>query len=70
MRLKTILTMPGLDKAERISRLKEWAAIKIAWAVPKQVAYWAFVRLVVTAEPNGDPTNLTVKEIMERSEVE
>jgi hypothetical protein len=39
---------------------------KLAWKLPKKVAYWAFIRTVTKAEPSTDPSGLTVKQIMDR----
>jgi hypothetical protein len=40
--------------------------MKIAWALPRRVLYWGAVRAAVTVEPNTDPSNVTVTQMMER----
>lgn len=32
-----------------MERFKEWLAIKIAWAMPKRLAMWAFYRVAAHA---------------------
>ena len=39
--------------------------MNLAWKLPKKVAYWAFIRAVAKAEPGGDPSGLTVKQVMD-----
>ncbi len=65
MRLRTIWTLPGMALRERWHRTGEWAAMKIAWALPRRVLYWAAVRAAVTVEPNTDPSGVTVEQMME-----
>lgn len=49
---------------ERLARTREWGAIKIAWALPKRILYWASVRAACIVEPNTDPSGVTVSEMM------
>lgn len=65
MRLRTIWTLPGMALRERWNRTGEWAAMKVAWALPKRVLYWAAVRAACIAEPNLNPSDVTVTEMME-----
>lgn len=67
MRLTTILTLPGADLAEKWDRLKEWAAQKVAWGIPRRAAYWAFIR-IATSNTDGYPGDLTVAEVLDREE--
>lgn len=41
MRLGTILTLPGATLAEKGRRLRDWAAQKMAHALPRRVRYWS-----------------------------
>ena len=65
MRLTTIWTLPGMVFAERLRRTSEWAAIKVAWALPRRVLYWAAVRAACVAEPKLNPSDVTVTQMME-----
>jgi len=66
MRLRTIWTLPGMALRERWRRTwDEWLAIKIAWALPRRVLYWAAVRAACVAEPNLNPSDVTVTQMME-----
>lgn len=66
MRFWTIWTMPAMSLKERWRRTwDEWLAMKIAWALPKRVLYWAAVRAACIAEPSTDPSKVTVTEMME-----
>lgn len=65
MRLTTILTLPAMTFRERLNRTGEWAAIKLAWALPRRVLYWAAVRAAVTVEPSTDPSGVTVAQMMQ-----
>ena len=64
MKLTTIWTMPAMSMPERIERTRDWAAMKIAWALPAKVLYWAAVRGACMVEPDLNPSNVTVTEIM------
>jgi hypothetical protein len=64
MRLTTIWTLPAMTVRERFRRTSEWAAIKVAWALPSRILYWAAVRAAVTVEPSTDPSNVTVSQMM------
>ena len=66
MKLTTIWTMPAATFSERVSRTTEWASMKVAWALPRRVMYWAAVRAAVTVEPDTDPSGVTVAQMMER----
>lgn len=66
MKLTTIWTLPAMALRERLRRTGEWAAIKVAWALPRQVLYWAAVRAAVMVEPSTDPSGVTVTQMMER----
>lgn len=65
MRLTTIWTLRAMSLGERLHRTREWAAMKVAWALPEPVLYWAAVRAAVKVEPNEDPSNVTVTQMME-----
>lgn len=39
--------------------------MKVAWALPQRVLYWAAVRAAVTVEPSLDPSEVTVRQMME-----
>ena len=65
MRLTTIWTMRAMTMRERWHRTGEWAAMKIAWALPRRVLYWAAVRAACVAEPNLNPSDVTVSEMMD-----
>ena len=65
MRLTTIWTLPAMAFRERIRRTGEWLAIKIAWALPRRVLYWAAVRAACVAEPQFNPSDVTVTQMME-----
>jgi hypothetical protein len=65
MRLKTIWTMPAMTMRERWHRTGEWAAMKVAWALPRRVLYWAAVRAACVAEPNLSPSDVTVTQMMD-----
>ena len=47
--------------------MKEKLAIAIAWALPRRIAYWAFIR-VATEGSNEYPAEQKVDEIMKRWE--
>lgn len=64
MRLTTIWTLPAMTFRERVRRTGEWAAIKVAWALPRRILYWAAVRAAVRVEPNTDPSSVTVAQMM------
>lgn len=64
MRLRTIWTLPAMTLRERLRRTGEWAAMKVAWALPRRVLYWAAVRAACIAEPNLNPSDVTVTEMM------
>ena len=66
MRLTTIWTLPAMSFRERLHRTGEWAAIKVAWALPRRVLYWAAVRAACIVEPTTDPSAVTVTQMMER----
>jgi len=65
MKITTIWTLPAMTLGERLHRTGEWAAIKVAWALPHRVLYWAAVRAAVAVEPNTDPSGVTVAQMME-----
>ena len=65
MRLRTIWTLPGMALRERWHRTGEWAAMAVAWRLPRRVLYWAAVRAACVAEPNLNPSDVTVTEMME-----
>ena len=44
---------------------RERVRIWLAWRLPRSVAYWAMVR-VVTSDYDGDPTERSVVEALER----
>lgn len=57
------LRMAQHDLAYLCHRLTEAMARDIAWALPRQVALWAFIRVVAAAGDNdGDPANITYKQ--------
>lgn len=64
MRFTTIWTIPAMSLSERLRRTSDWAAIKLAWALPDRVLYWAAVRAAVKVEPNTDPSGVTVFQMM------
>lgn len=64
MRLTTIWTLPAMSLRERMRRTAEWAAIKVAWVLPRRVLYWAAVRAAVKVEPATDPSSVTVSQMM------
>jgi hypothetical protein len=64
MRFTTIWTLPAMTLRERLNRTGEWAAIKVAWALPRRVLYWSAVRAAVTVEPSSDPSGVTVSQMM------
>lgn len=66
MKLTTILTLPGATPAEKWDRLKEWAAMNAAWALPTSVAYWAFIRMGVNGVGNDNPGDLKFMEVLDR----
>lgn len=66
MRLRTIITLPGADLAEKKERLSEWAAQTIAWHLPKKVAYWAFIRMGVDGIGDDIPTDLSFMDVLDR----
>lgn len=43
----------------KLANWREQLQIFIAWRLPKSVVKWAFVRVVVAAEPNGNPADVT-----------
>jgi hypothetical protein len=66
MRLRTIWTTPAMTLRERWRRTtQEWLPMKVAWALPRRVLYWAAVRAAVTVEPSTDPSGVTVRQMME-----
>ena len=65
VRFTTIWTLPAMTFRERMRRTGEWAAMKIAWALPRRALYWAAVRAAVIVEPNTDPSGVTVVQMMQ-----
>lgn len=51
-------------------QFKEWLAIKIAWALPREVAKWAMIRVVAHATTgpwgNESPDSVGYKEMHDR----
>lgn len=66
MKLRTIWTTPAMTFRERLHRTSEWAAIKIAWALPKRVLYWAAMRAAFLVEPNNNPGGVTLDMMMNK----
>lgn len=52
MKLSTIWTLPAMSLTERLRRTADWAALTIAFHLPKRVKYWAFIH--VSAQAIGD----------------
>lgn len=65
MRFTTIWTLPAMTFGERLHRTGEWAAMRVAWVLPRRVLYWAAVRAAVRVEPSTDPSGVTVAQMME-----
>lgn len=66
MKLKTIwFGLPGATLKERLARTRDSLAMKAAWKLPRPVLYWAAVRAAVVAEPNENPSEVTVTQMME-----
>ena len=65
MRLRTIWFMPSYPLRERIHLTGDWLAIKVAWRLPRRVLYWAAVRAACIVEPNLNPSDVTVTDMME-----
>ena len=62
MRFKTIWTIPAMTLAERLRRTRDWAAWKIAAALPLNIRYWVVIQMVGKAtmdSPNVPATTLT-----------
>lgn len=64
MRITTILTLPGATPAEKWDRFKEWAAMGAAWALPRSIAYWAFIRIGVEAIGDDNPTEQNFMDVL------
>lgn len=43
----------------RLKELREKFVMKLAWLLPKQVCYWAFIRMA-TARYGGNPDDISV----------
>jgi hypothetical protein len=65
MKLRTIWTLPAMTLKDRLVATGESLAIKVAWKLPQRVLYWATVRAACIAEPNLNPSDVTVTEMME-----
>ena len=48
-----------------MERFKEKMAIAVAWALPRRIAYWAFIR-VTTEGCEGNPSDQAVTDIQKR----
>ena len=49
MRFKTIWSIPAMTFGERIRRTRDWAAQKVAHALPLRIRYWATIQMVSKA---------------------
>lgn len=51
-----------------MKNMKEWAARNVAWALPRRVAYWAFIRVAgwATTGPLREriSTDVTIGEVL------
>jgi hypothetical protein len=43
MRFRTIWTLPAMTFRERLRRTRDWAAMKVAAALPLRVRYWTTI---------------------------
>jgi hypothetical protein len=66
MRLRTIWTLPAMTLRERLRRTRDWAAMEVAWKLPKPVLYWAAVRAACLVEPDTNPSGVTAEQMMEK----
>ena len=67
MRFFTIWTLKGLSLKERLSRTKEWGALKIAHKLPKIIKYWTCIE-VATGVVRGDqhPETVTIGQMLRK----
>lgn len=52
MKFWTIWTLPACTLSERLRRTRDWAAQKVAEALPRRVRYWSTIGDLVTATAN------------------
>lgn len=70
MRFKTIWTMPSFSLRERFNRTGEWALIKLAHHLPRQLAYRSFIDSGVRyTKSNEIVTDVPYMELLQRFEV-
>lgn len=66
MKFLTIWTLKGLSLKERLSRTKEWAAMKTARHLPKSVKYWTCIGVAtLAAGPEQFPPSVTIEQMMD-----
>lgn len=49
MRFRTIWTLPAATLAEKLRRTRDWAAQKIARALPRRIRYWSAIDDIAAA---------------------
>ena len=55
MRFWSIITLPAATPAEKLRRLRDWAALAIAHRLPVRIRYWTAVSQIAaasTVDPN------------------
>jgi hypothetical protein len=48
----------------KLEQWRDWLPRWIAWKLPPSVAMWAAIRLAVHAEPNANPTQVTIEQML------
>ena len=62
MKFRTIWSLKGMPVKERCRRTIELWTIKLAWALPRKLAYWAAIRVISNAT-TGQYSNQIVPEL-------
>lgn len=67
MRFWTIITLPAATPAEKLRRLRDWAAMTIAGWIPVRIKFWAAVQQMAaasTVDPNKVVPEMDLEYIM------
>lgn len=71
MRLKTIWTIPAMSTMERLRRTREWATMKVANRLPKDIRYWVVIQELAKASkdsPNRHIMATPIEDILKNME--
>lgn len=68
MKFTTIWTLPASTLRERLRRTRDWAARKVAAALPRRVRYWSTMGdlVVATADVPGEVPAIPLETILRR----